>query len=70
MLALADCAWMEVLKEKMKDYIKANDHKIDELAKTVCEANQQRWQSKMAKQKAKMDFDQKLKGIFCSSCSK
>lgn len=70
MLALADAAWMEVLKEKMKDYIKANDHKIDELAKIVCETNHLRWQSKMAKQKAKMDFDQKLKGLFCNSCNK
>jgi hypothetical protein len=66
MLELADMAWMEVLKEKMKEHIRNNDHKIDELAKIVCETNHQRWQGKMAAQRVKMEYEQKLKNLWCN----
>ncbi len=49
LLKLADEAWMEVLKEKIKEQIKTlNGKKLDELAKMVAEANNQRWQHKLS----------------------
>ncbi|MFI5344211.1 MAG: hypothetical protein ACHQUC_08330, partial [Chlamydiales bacterium] len=46
-----DLAWMEVLKEKIKEHILANDKKINELAKIVAEANHKRWMHKIDKKK-------------------
>lgn len=72
LLAVADMAWLEVLKEKIKEYIKANDHKIDEIAKIVAEANCERWKQKMAKEKCCASYEDKLNQLFCecdSSCS-
>jgi hypothetical protein len=69
-LALADAAWMEVLKEKMKEHIRSNDHMIEKLAQAICQANQEKWETKMAKKKVKANFEEKLKEIFCcdSNC--
>lgn len=66
LLELADEAWMEVLKEKIKDNIKKNDNKIDQLAKLVSEANALRWHSKMAKEKNCSDYQEKLDQLFSS----
>lgn len=69
LLCLADQAWMEVLKEKMKQHIMQNDTKIDEIARVVSEANHERWQQKMAKHENCAKYEDKLKSLFgdCSS---
>lgn len=67
LIALADQAWMEVLKEKIKKEIELNDHKIGEVARIVAAANHDRWQRKMAKKQACASFEDQLKGLFCSS---
>ncbi len=58
LLELADEAWMELLKEKIKEHILANDHKLDELAKIVSEANHKRWNHKMKQAKCDSEHDQ------------
>lgn len=67
-LELADQAWMEVLKEKIKDHIKANNKQIDELARLVAEANQERWKKKMDAKSCCCGFEEKLKNFFGQSC--
>jgi len=57
LLEIADMAWVEVLKEKIKEHIKANDPKMDELAKIVSEANHKRWKHKMEKEKCFEEHD-------------
>ncbi len=79
LLQIADVAWMEVLKEKIKEHIIANDHKIDELAKIVSEANHERWKHKMKEEKCCTEheeccekFEHKLCELFSccdDSCS-
>jgi len=60
-LELADCAWMEVLKEKIKEHIKQEDgQRLDELARIVSEANKKRWEHKMCKDKCCEDFEEQL----------
>ncbi len=64
-LELADCAWMEVLKEKIKEHILATDkERMTELAKIISECNQQRWKNKMGKKRHCKDFEEKLCGFF------
>lgn len=63
-LQLADEAWMEVLKEKIKKHILANDTKMDELAKIISEANHERWKMKMVGKHECDDFKQKLREYF------
>jgi hypothetical protein len=65
LLDLADQAWMEVLKERIKEEIKKNrgDH-IEELAKVVTETNRDRWKNKMTKKQNCEQFGEKLKQIF------
>lgn len=75
LLAIADMAWAEVLKEKIKEIIKSRENKMDELAAIVAEANKERWKHKMNKEKCSCDYDQcsstyenKLKELFgCGS---
>src|SRR4051812_17667548 len=45
-LELADQAWKEVLKEKIKKHIEANDKNLDELAKLISDTNHKRWKKK------------------------
>lgn len=66
LLELANQAWMEALKDLMKEHIRANDQSLEELAKIVCCANHERWHNKMAQQKAGMEYEQKLKNLCCS----
>lgn len=68
-LELADEAWMEVLKEKIKEYILKDDKKITELAAIVSEANCERWKKKMEKEKCCDTYQQKLNACFNSGCS-
>lgn len=67
-LELADQAWMEVLKEKIKDSIRSNDKKLDELAHLITEANHDRWQKKIESKKCCGSFDEKLKNFFKGCC--
>lgn len=57
LLELADEAWTELLKEKIKGHILANDHKLDELAKLVSDANHKRWANKLKQDKCSADYD-------------
>jgi hypothetical protein len=67
-LALADCAWMEVLKEKIKENIKANDSHLDDLARLISETNHQRWQKKMQEKDCCGSFEEKLAEFFGQAC--
>lgn len=61
LLALADEAWMEVLKEKIKDEIrKTSSQHLDAMAKTVADANHQRWKFKMDQKREIDDFEAHL----------
>jgi hypothetical protein len=56
-LELADQAWMEVLKEKIKEHILATKGAhLKELAKIISEANQKRWQNKIAAKHGEQEF--------------
>lgn len=69
LLCLADCAWTEILKEKIKEEIKSKSGShIDELAKVVAEANCSRWEHKLSGKKVQKDFRDKLSCFFDSSC--
>lgn len=65
LLALADEAWFEVLKEKIKEQIeKTSGKNLDAMAKLVSEANHERWKGKMAETTARSEFDAKLQSLF------
>lgn len=68
-LELADEAWMEVLKEKIKDIIRSDDKKINELAAIVAQANNERWKKKMAKHDCCAEYEKKLHDCLNSCCS-
>ncbi len=62
---MADEAWMEVLKEKIKEEIIASHSKhLDKLAKLVADANSERWKEKLALQKNSNDFKEKISEFF------
>lgn len=62
---VADEAWTEVLKEKIKEHILSNQsERMTELAKIVSDGNSQRWKHKMEKKHACGDFKEKLRNFF------
>lgn len=63
MLELADRAWVEVLKDLIKEDILANNPKIKDLAKVVSDANGQRWHLKIQESRAKAAFEDKFNSI-------
>jgi hypothetical protein len=68
LIELADCAWSEALKEKMKEYILSTQgDRMAELAKIVAEGNNQRWKHKMEKKQGCSDFKEKLCRFFGQS---
>lgn len=67
-LELADQAWMEVLKEKIKEHIKSNAKNMDELARLISEANHERWQKKMENKQCTGGYEEKLREFFHMSC--
>lgn len=70
LLEAADCAWMEVLKDKIKEHIlSTQNEKMTELAKLIAEENCQRWKHKMEKKHACADFKEKLCRFF-GQCKK
>lgn len=65
LLEMADQAWMELLKEKIKEQIVAsNGNKLDELAKIVAESNDDRWQQKLALLDIAHNFTDKVRTYF------
>ena len=67
-LAIADEAWKEVLKEKIKDKIiaKKEEH-IEKLAEIVATANGEKWKHKISEKMKCNEFKDNLKDFF-SSC--
>lgn len=67
-LEIADEAWKEVLKEKIKAKIiaKKGEH-IEKLAEIIAMANGQKWKSKISAKKNCHEFKDSLKEFF-SSC--
>lgn len=71
LLQLADAAWMEVLKEKIKEEIRANaGDQINQLAKLVSTANHARWKDKMQSKKDYENFENQLRNALCGTCDK
>jgi len=68
-LALADEAWMCLLKEKIKEQIKQSCPNMDELAKIISEANMKKWEHKKDSKMCCGDYEQKLENYF-KSCKK
>lgn len=65
LLEMADEAWMEVLKEKIKGHILATKGAhLDKLAKLVAESNEEKWKNKMVKHHGCENYKQKLKEFF------
>lgn len=67
-LKLADEAWMEVLKEKIKGQIIAHkgEH-MDKLAEMIAKTNGKKWKNKIASKMNSHEFKDNLKEFF-SSC--
>jgi hypothetical protein len=62
---MADEAWMEVLKEKIKaNIVKTHGSHLDELAAIVAQSNGERWKSKMTLEKTNKDFKEKVAAFF------
>lgn len=69
LLELADEAWMEVLKEKIKEEVKkSNGPHLDQLAKLASESNNERWKHKLSSKKVACCFKDKLDDLM--SCDK
>jgi len=68
---LADEAWGEVLKAKIKEYLLSTQgDRMAELAKMVAEANSRRWKHKMEKKQCCADFHEELECFFNQKCKK
>ena len=71
LLCLADEAWMEVLKEKIKEEIRLNaGEQLTQMAKLVSTANHARWKDKLQGKKDHEDFENRLKNIMGGSAQK
>lgn len=67
-LKLADEAWMEVLKEKIKGQIITHKgEQMDKLAAIIAKANGERWKNKISSKINSNEFKDSLKEFF-SSC--
>jgi hypothetical protein len=65
LLEMADEAWMEVLKDKIKEQILASSGAhLDRLAKLVAESNKSRWKQKMGSKKDCDDYRQRIADFF------
>ena len=71
LLALADAAWEELLKEKIKAEInKTNGEHMDKIAKLVAEANCAKW-GHMIQGKVKCnEYQENLKTLMTAGCDK
>jgi hypothetical protein len=59
---------MEVLKEKIKENIRASAKNMDELARIISEANHERWKKKIEYSQCSGSFESKLGEFFGQSC--
>ena len=67
LLELADEAWMEILKDKIKAKIEASSGKnLDQLAQLVSDANHERWKSKLGQKSQCDSYKQKIEDFFKS----
>ena len=67
LIEVADMAWMEVLKDKIKEHILATQSEhMTQLAKIVSEGNHELWKHKMENQKAADDFKEKICNFYHS----
>ena len=67
LLCLADEAWREVLKEKIKKEIeKTSGAKLDSLAKLVAETNHRKWTHLIEAKKGCDEYKQGVKDILTS----
>lgn len=65
LLEMADEAWMEVLKEKIKANIETkNGKQLDELANLVTDGNNIRWKNKIESQTEMMNYKDKISNFF------
>ncbi|MFI0434561.1 MAG: hypothetical protein ACH350_02380 [Parachlamydiaceae bacterium] len=67
-LEIADQAWMEVLKEKIKENIRSKACNMDELARLISEANHERWRMKMENKHAVNEYEAKIRNFFNHTC--
>lgn len=63
LLALADEAWLEVLKERIKDIIASHDSKIEEMAQIIAQANRERWHDKIDQKLNKDEYLTRLEAL-------
>ena len=64
-LELADKAWMELLKEKIKARITATSNDtLEQLASLISDANHNRWKEIFASKKCCSDYKSNLKDFF------
>lgn len=64
LLGLADEAWMEVVKDKIKEEIIQHSGKhISNLAKIVAEANHARWNYKLSEKKNQEEYEEQLRSL-------
>ncbi|KTD70092.1 MULTISPECIES: hypothetical protein [Legionella] len=67
-LELADEAWEEVLKEKIKAHVmKTQGDRLDKLAQIVAEGNNHRWKNIMDKKQGYTDFMEEICKFFHES---
>lgn len=72
LLELADEAWMELVKDKIKEAIlqHSGEH-LTKLAQLVSKTNHQRWADKLDEKKNEQDFDNQLKDLmYCQKQKK
>lgn len=69
LVCLADEAWLEVVKDKLKEEIKkADGAHIDKLVQLVSSFNRERWKAKMSEKAATEEFEDKMRDLW--SCNK
>lgn len=71
LLALADEAWMELLKEKIKGEIeKSGGAHMDKIAKLVADANCAKWGDMIAAKTKCNAYKESLKALMSGDCCK
>jgi len=65
LLELADEAWLEVVKDKLKEQVlKYSGKHIEELAQIVGEGNHLRWKEHLETKKNDEEFEERLRNFF------